>query len=344
MPDLLSQILVTTDIDNFSISKKITLFKDLAEKTKSGTGTLSKESRFVISKLCKAFIELNNENQSLKSANRRLTEENEEIVNKQKSPLSFSNQTESYSNVVQNLKSTYPVVISDTTGAKLNIEDEVIKKLKPSCKEIDIVKIRKRDEKLIINTRNAVQQELVIEKLKEDSRFECKLPTKLIPSILIKRISKKLNENEILDEICSSEGIPKDKSSIKLLPSHPSFRTNRAILTCPSDDTLKLKQRNEVKIGFMIHPISMIYNVIQCYGCHGFNHFEFSKDKSSRTCKSTAKCGFCASDQHKFKDCPIKNDSTKAKCCNCNGNHPSNHKECPKRKEIIKKIKVRYIC
>lgn len=206
------------------------------------------------------------------------------------------------------------------------------------------MKIRKKEDRIVINTRNETQQKLIIEKLNGDNRFECKLPTKLIPVIMIKRISKKLNEDEILNEICSNEGISKEKCTIKLLPSHPTFRTNRAILKCTKEDTIKIRDKNEVKIGFMIHPISMIYNVIQCYGCHGFNHFEYNKDKTEKTCNSTAKCGFCASEQHKFKDCPVKNNTKEAKCCNCNGNHPSNSRECPKRKEVFNKIKIKYIC
>lgn len=346
MPELLPLIQLTTDIDNYPINKKASLFKELAEKTKTGTGTLSKENRFVIQKLYKAFVDICSENANLTTQVQRLTTENEELVSKHKSPLAYSNQNhqESYSNIVKNTKSTYPVIISDKTGTNLNIEDEVCKKLKPNAKDIDFVQVRKRDEKLIINTKNEFQQKLMIEKLKEDNRFECKLPSKLIPAILIKKISKKLSEEDILNEICLSEDISKENSKIKLLPSNASFRTNRAVLTCTKDDTLKIKQRNEIKIGFMVHPITMIYNVIQCYSCHGFNHFEFNKDKTTRTCKSLSKCGYCASDDHKYNTCPHKNDTKKAKCCNCGGNHPSNYKDCKKRNEIIQKIKIKYIC
>lgn len=94
---ILSSITITTDIDNFPLSKKASLFKELEEKTKSGTGTLSKESRFVISKLYKAFVDICNENSNLKSENRRLSTVNTQLLEKQSSlaqssPLSYTNQ------------------------------------------------------------------------------------------------------------------------------------------------------------------------------------------------------------------------------------------------------------
>lgn len=351
MESILDTISLTTDIDKFSSLKKVNLFNELNKKLSSSSGNLSKENRFVIDKLCKSYSNLVSK---LKSLNEENEKNKLEITNLQESlnkkstsvnPLSYNfSPKESYSNVLQNSKTEFPVVIKNVSGLNLDVEEEICKKLKESKKNIDILKIKKREDKIIINTRNDLQQELIIEKLSADARFDCKKPSKLIPSIMISRISKKWSEAELLDEICQSEGIKKENSTIKILPTNPLFKTNRAILKCSKDDTLKLNERKEVKIGFLIHPIRMIHSVTQCYGCHGFNHFEFNKERTIKTCKNISRCGHCASDQHRFKECPDKNDLSKAKCCNCDGKHRSNSNKCKKRENQEIKIKPLYLC
>lgn len=355
---LLDSITTKTNVDDFNLNKKCQLFTELQHKLSNSTGTISKENRFVIEKLSKSYtllasklVALTEENALNKkelARSKLIIEDLQLTVEKSKQEpnlLSYNvNTKESYSNALQNKKTEYPIVIKNTTGMELNVEEEVCRKLKSSSKRIDFLKIRKKEDKLIINTRNDSQRDLIIEKLSSDERFECKKPTKLIPAIMIYKLSKKWNEEELLNELCSNHEISREKSTIKILPSNPNFRTNRAILKCTDVDTIKINQEKEVKVGFMIHPIKMLYSVTQCYGCHGFNHFEFSRDKKTKTCKNRTKCGHCASENHSLSDCPTKGDMNQAKCCNCGGNHRSSSFKCIKKQEASNKVKEKYLC
>ena len=183
-----------------------------------------------------------------------------------------------------------------------------------------------------------------MEKIRGDARMECKAPTKQIPSILIKNLNKELTKEEILDELVENENINKEGTTVVILKSNPKFRTNRAVIRCSKEDTMKIVQKGEVKIRFMIHQIKKLYNVIQCNCCCQFNHFEYEKDKKTKLCKNMAICLHCTSNEHMLKNCPVKDDMNKAKCVNCKGNHRSNDKKCKKRIEIENKIKAKYIC
>lgn len=59
----------------------------------------------------------------------------------------------------------------------------------------------------------------------------------------------------------------------------------------------------------------------QCYRCQAYGH-------SSQQCRLKIKCLKC-SEPHNSKDCPVTN-SDLLKCANCEGNHPSNFRGCPK--------------
>lgn len=338
MSSILDSISVTTDIDNFDLNKKLKLFNELTKAISVSKGTLSKEHRFVIEKMNVAF-------KSVCMKLKNVTKERDSLV-QEETPLHYNNQNhrESYANVVQNKREEFPVIVRNVTGTNLDIEKEICDKLSSVDSQVDFLNIRKRDDKVIFRTRNKDQQEEMISNLSNDKRFECKAPSKLIPSIMIMRINKKYSENEILEELCAKNGIEKVKSSIKLLPTNPSFRTNRAILKCSSEDTLKININKELKLGFMIHPVKFLYNSNQCYGCQGFNHFEFNKEKTVRTCKNKSRCGHCASEQHTFRECPAKNDASKAKCCNCNGNHRSNSSKCKNKEEQDNSSRIKYIC
>ena len=63
---------------------------------------------------------------------------------------------------------------------------------------------------------------------------------------------------------------------------------------------------------------------MQCHGCKRFGH-------PVKWCRSKKVCGFCSED-HLDKDCPIKHDSSKHHCRNCEGNHSALSTSCPQYK------------
>ena len=54
----------------------------------------------------------------------------------------------------------------------------------------------------------------------------------------------------------------------------------------------------------------------------------------AKLCENTPKCSHCASESHKYDECTLKTDLSKALCVNCNKNHPSNSR---KRAVYLKK-------
>ncbi|KAF0707143.1 Uncharacterized protein FWK35_00035132, partial [Aphis craccivora] len=58
----------------------------------------------------------------------------------------------------------------------------------------------------------------------------------------------------------------------------------------------------------------------QCFACQGFGH-------SSAHCKHQPKCVKCGND-HATKSC-TKTPDQPPKCCNCNGEHTANYRQCP---------------
>lgn len=58
----------------------------------------------------------------------------------------------------------------------------------------------------------------------------------------------------------------------------------------------------------------------QCFACQGFGH-------SSSHCNHTARCVKCG-DNHTTKSCQ-KTPDQPPRCCNCNGEHTANYRQCP---------------
>lgn len=71
----------------------------------------------------------------------------------------------------------------------------------------------------------------------------------------------------------------------------------------------------------------------QCYRCQGFGH-------SSHNCNLPARCVKCTI-QHKSSDCPKKEQETPARCCNCDGEHPANYRNCSARIKYLERLHAR---
>lgn len=60
----------------------------------------------------------------------------------------------------------------------------------------------------------------------------------------------------------------------------------------------------------------------QCHRCQNFGH-------GSSYCNNKPRCVKCAG-EHLTGDCTMrKSEGSKAKCCNCRGDHPANYSQCP---------------
>ena len=73
--------------------------------------------------------------------------------------------------------------------------------------------------------------------------------------------------------------------------------------------------------------------VVRCFNCHRFNHIVAH-------CPNRTTCENCGSEDHSDSSgCQLQ-----SKCTNCQGNHKSSSKLCPKYIELLEKIRKRNIC
>ncbi|XP_071520510.1 uncharacterized protein [Panulirus ornatus] len=80
------------------------------------------------------------------------------------------------------------------------------------------------------------------------------------------------------------------------------------------------KLPDEIFVGYLrCQAKPYIPNSLRCFKCQHYGHPE-------KSCSFSAKCGKCATDGHTADSCT--ND--RMLCVNCNGNHPSWDRECPR--------------
>lgn len=69
----------------------------------------------------------------------------------------------------------------------------------------------------------------------------------------------------------------------------------------------------------------------QCFRCQGFGH-------ASSNCNHPPRCVKCL-ESHSSQDCPKKDRSTPAQCCNCKEYHPANFRQCLARQTYLDRIR-----
>ncbi|KAJ2937667.1 hypothetical protein O0L34_g17477 [Tuta absoluta] len=109
--------------------------------------------------------------------------------------------------------------------------------------------------------------------------------------------------------------------------SHPPILVQLA----PGGDVTKFKQiRYLSSCVVQIQKYTPKISGTQCYRCQRFGH-------SSRNCNFPERCVKCTG-QHATKDCPKKDRTTPAQCCNCDDNHPANFSKCKERVKYLQHL------
>ena len=136
---------------------------------------------------------------------------------------------------------------------------------------------------------------------------------------------KDCTDEEILEGL-KDEGVIK-LDRITVFRDGSRKQTGTFILTFQSQTLPKY-----IRVGYYRVAVSQfIPNPVRCYKCQKFGHTKFN-------CRKNEVCNKCGQEDHTdSQEC--KNE---AKCVNCQGNHTSNDKACPKWKEEkeIQRIKA----
>ena len=136
---------------------------------------------------------------------------------------------------------------------------------------------------------------------------------------------KDCSDEEILDGL-KDEGVIK-LDRILVFRDGQRKPTGTFILTFQSQTLPKY-----IRVGYYRVAVSQfIPNPIRCYKCQKFGHTKFN-------CRKNEVCNKCGKEDHTdSQEC-----TNEAKCVNCQGNHASNDKTCPKWKEEkeIQRIKA----
>ena len=118
-------------------------------------------------------------------------------------------------------------------------------------------------------------------------------------------------------------------------------KTHQIVLRVSEEirDIIK-RNGNKIFIGFLSHRVIDRFYVKSCAKCHKFGHYHAD-------CTTDSICGFCLSNEHESKNCPVKkeNDFENFKCVNCKEKgkefqgHSSHWHKCPVHIEQQKKIR-----
>lgn len=138
---------------------------------------------------------------------------------------------------------------------------------------------------------------------------------------------KDLTETEIREQL-ARQGVTQVKR-VFITKESKKVPTNTLFLTFALTDLPKW-----IKVGYLQVKVDpFIPTPLRCFKCQRFGHH-------SKNCKSEEMCRFCAQIKHEG-EC-----LQPAHCVNCDGNHPSSSRECPKWKleQEIQKVRLRDKC
>ena len=340
----LEELTTSTDLSKFDLSQRVELFEQLNNYVK--TSNMKNEYKPLIGLMLDTI-------KSLCLKNKKLNDQ-AKATSSQFSLAQPTTAFDSYSNCVKNKPIEHPVIIkaADTASDKesIDLKKVVFDQLKPVKSKIDVMKVSRSRDSLILKVRNSEQQALMIENLKKQPKIQADKPKDRIPSILITEIerepeldTKEKIEKYIMSELVANEGVKEENTNIKVTLCNPRFHTIRCIVNFDAPTTKTVLNKGSVKIGYKICPVSKTVKVVQCTRCLKYGHFEKNKD-GTLACRGTPSCNFCAGN-HSETDCPKDKSKTEnRKCLNCGKGHTANYRNCETRVSRERELLSRCSC
>ena len=200
------------------------------------------------------------------------------------------------------------------------------------------------------------QRDVTLEKLKTVEDLKSAEAKRLRPMMILKGISTSVDRKEVVDLLKRQNPSVKVESDDDLRLCFLRNNRNANLFNAVIEVTPKIRNSlleiSRVNIDHQRVHISDFSPFIQCYKCLQFGHTKAKCDPE------ITRCSHCASTEHCFKDCDVKEDPTKLKCYNCHEHNAKTEgsvndahsatsiKNCTRVRAIMKRIteRVDYGC
>ena len=162
------------------------------------------------------------------------------------------------------------------------------------------------------------QRDLVINELSSSTTaIKAESARRIRPLVMLKGIPTEINKEDVVGIIARqnpSLGIKSaEEAKLRFARNNRSPTMYNAVIeVCPSVRKAIFElQDARIHVSHLRVRATEYVAYTQCYKCLQFGH------TSARCTSELSVCSHCASDGHKFANCPSRNDPSKAKCINC---------------------------
>lgn len=186
-----------------------------------------------------------------------------------------------------------------------------------------------KETRIILQTENDRQK--VMKNLKDDNMpFHSYQARENRTKKVVLKAAPNMDPEEIKKDL-SDKGI-QVTNCIKMKSKNPySFSY---LVTTPREENISSVKKIE-NVGHCKVKWETLVNrkrYTQCFRCQRFGH-------GALYCNNIPRCVKCGKD-HQSNECTLqKTEDSKAKCCNCDGDHPANYSKCPELEEYLNQRK-----
>lgn len=244
-------------------------------------------------------------------------------------------QVRTYSNVVKGGARTcgeHSMVIcsKELNQSSEEIENVVKKTINVRTSGIGISRVKRiSKEKLLIECMTEKDKSMMKEEITTKIGLQVQDVRKKNPLVIFKGVIKGITEDDINESLKSQNKSLKIDENIRVKFIKRNRNTLMSNIVCQvnADTWKQLLRLGKIGIGYQWITVEDFSPVLQCYNCLAYGH-------TKKFCKDESKCQYCSGD-HKWDECPVKNNGDPPKCIHCverkedNINHTATSRSCP---------------